>query len=272
MMRIGFMGLGNISQALIKGIRLNDKAINISAFDIDEKKFIKVKQLNVKQCLTPQLLAKNSDMIFLCVKPNLVTNVLSDLKPYLKKTQIIISVAAGIKISIIQKLINQIKVVRIMPNLPASYGFGMTAVKFGSKCTNNDMKKTLSILEKFGKTIKISRESKFDPITSISGSGPAFLAYYYDSVLEFCIKSGFTKKQSQNITSQTLTGALEFLKHSGMDPKKFIDKVSSRGGTTEEGVKALSKRGFKKIILEGHSRASEKSKLISNKISSIIKK
>ena len=268
---IGFIGLGNISKAIIKGIRLNDKFLKISSYDVDKKKFLDVDALRVKKCTSIEELVKTSKVIFCCVKPDIFPEILALLKPLLSSKQLFISTAAGVKIKSIQSVLKKNKVIRIMPNLPSAVGLGVTALKHNSKCRANDIKNIVKILNKIGTTIILKDEKKFDSITAISGSGPAFFALYYDSVLQFCIKSGFSKKISQNIASQTIKGALEFLNTSKIMPKNFIQMVSSKGGTTEEGIKSLINLGFKKTVNIAHKKAQRKSKLISDKVSSIIK-
>ena len=269
---IGFIGLGNISKAIIKGIRLNDKLLKISSYDIDKKKFLDADVLHIKKRTSIEELVKTSKIIFCCVKPDIFPEILFLLKPILSSKQLFVSTAAGVKIKSIQSILKKNKIIRIMPNLPSAVGLGVTALKHNSKCTAKDIKNVVKILNKIGTTIILKDEKKFDSITAISGSGPAFFALYYDAVLEFCTKSGFSKKTSENISSQTIKGALEFLNISKIMPDNFIQMISSKGGTTEEGIKSLTKLSFKKTVNIAHKKAERKSKLISDKVSSIIKK
>ena len=269
---IGFIGLGNISKAIIKGIRLNDKLLKISSYDIDKKKFLDANVLHIKKSTSIEELVKTSKVIFCCVKPDIFPEILFLLKPILSSKQLFVSTAAGVKIKSIQSILKKNKIIRIMPNLPSAVGLGVTALKHNSKCTAKDIKNVVKILNKIGTTIILKDEKKFDSITAISGSGPAFFALYYDAMLKFCTNSGFSKKTSENIASQTIKGALEFLNISKIMPDNFIQMVSSKGGTTEEGIKSLIKLGFKKTVNIAHKKAERKSKLISHKVSSIIKK
>ena len=269
---IGFIGLGNISKAIIKGIRLSDKQLKISSYDIDKKKFLGADSLYIKKSSSIEELLGSSKIIFCCVKPDIFPEILSIIKPILTHKHLFVSTAAGIKIKFIQSILKKNKIIRIMPNLPSAVGLGVTAVKYNSKCTKSDIKNIIKILDKIGTTIMLKDEKNFDSITAISGSGPAFFALYYNALLKFCIKSGFSKKVSQNIAHQTIKGTLEFLKISKITPQNFIKMVSSKGGTTEEGIKSLTNLSFEKTVNNAHKRAERKSKLISDKVSSIIKK
>ena len=263
MFDLGFIGFGNIAQALANG--LSSSNYSICTYDIQKPKRNTLRDLNVT-CLTGnEEVVEKSKIIFLCVKPNHFPQVLNNISDHVNKKKIIISVGAGVSLGFISKFLNNSKVIRIMPNLSSAFGNGFTAMSFNKFVLTKERALVTKILNLFGQTIELKNESVFDNITALSGSGPAFFAFYLHSVIKFAIESGFTKKQALSIAYNTTGGALSYLKNSSFSPEKFIKLVSSPKGTTEEGIKHLKSKGFEKIIMDCHRKSAKRSKSISSK-------
>ena len=266
MFNLGFIGFGNMAEAITRGIRLNNKKIKILAYDISKERLKDARKFNVVSAKTECEVANSCKIVILSVKPNDLSFVLETIKNDIKKSSVLLSLAAGFNIATIEKIIGRKKIARLMPNLPSAYGKGLTAIKF-KNVKDIEINKIIKLLKIFSVPMIIKKEDLFDSITSISGSGPAFFASYINALLLFAEKSGFNKQESEVLINQTLLGTLEYLKNSNIKPDKFIKMVSSPGGTTESGINNLRKLKFEKIILDTHIVAKNKSKEMQKKIS-----
>src|SRR5210317_1942395 len=263
MFDLGFIGFGNIAQALAKG--LSSSNYNICAYDVLKSKSKTIRALNVACLSSNEEVVEKSKIIILCIKPSHFSQVLDNISSHVTNKKIIISVGAGVSLSFISKFLKDRKLVRIMPNLSSAFGNGFTAVAFNKFLLKKERSFIIKILDSFGKTMELKNESFFDKITALSGSGTAFFAFYLDSIIKYAIDSGFTRKQAVDIAYTTSGGALSYLRNSNLLPEKFIELVSSPKGTTEEGIKYLKSKGFKKIIMDCHKKSAKRSQSISLK-------
>ena len=267
-MRVGIIGAGNMANAILSGILNTQKNIQITCSDISSKQLNKIKKnRRVKTTKNNLGAAENSTILFICVKPNVVESVAQEIKQYLTRNQILISVAAGVYMKSLQSFFgNDKKIIRSMPNLPCLIGKGVVGIMQNSKCTNKDMKVAENLLSSIGKIFRLKKDTDFDAVTALSGSGPAFLAQHIESNLSFAKQKGFSKAVSSLLVLETLLGTVEFLKYSKIDINKFISMVASPGGTTEEGLKSLRKNKYSKTIKDSLFAATKKSSQISRQI------
>lgn len=251
---IGFIGFGKMGSALAKSLVKNsiDKG-NIVCFD-PNKDLIEKERFVV--AADSKEVTEKSKIIFLCVKPNLIEQVLEEIKLEIEN-RIIISIVAGKKISAIQKIIGEKKIVRVMPNICALAGEAASAFTV-INLEQEEKEKVKELLEKFGIAIEVE-EKNFDAVTGLSGSGPGFIAYFLEAMAEAGEKNGLGKGEAYELALQTLVGTAKLLKESGMNTKELIEMVSSPNGTTIAGRKVLEQGEFKKIVEETITKAKEKS-------------
>ncbi len=260
--KIGFIGIGNMGQAIINGLlasNLIDKN-DIIAYDCDSKKRDIVEKKGIKIAGSSNDLISKADIIILAVKPQIIGNVLNEIKMEMKKSQTIISIAAGITIKYIENLLgDKIPVMRVMPNTPALVKEGMTAICRGKFATGKDEKIAEKIFSSVGKTIKI-RESLMDAVTGLSGSGPAYIFFIIEALIEAGKQVGLSKSDAEILTKQTLLGAAKMVIETGEDAAVLRRKVTSPGGTTEAALNYLNKEKFTQILIEAVKVATKKSK------------
>ncbi|MCR4335798.1 MAG: pyrroline-5-carboxylate reductase [archaeon] len=251
---IGFIGFGKMGSALAKSlVKKGIAKSEIICFDPNKELIEKEGFVTAENSLK---VAEKSETIFVCVKPNTVGKILEEIKPKVEN-QIVVSIAAGIKISAMKKALGKKKIVRVMPNICALAG--EAACAFTSiNLTKNEKTKVKELLENFGVAIEVE-EKNFDGVTGLSGSGPAFVAYFLEAMAEAGTKNGLGKKEAYELALQTLIGTGKLLKESKMGTKELIEMVSSPNGTTIAGRKILEKGEFKKIIEKTITKAKEKS-------------
>jgi len=263
--KIGFIGCGNMATAIINGIVNQGYIIpeNIFVYDIDENKTNAIKaNLNLKVSLDIPSLCLNSDVIFLCVKPQTIDEPLNALKDVLKN-KVLVSICAGIKIEKINSYFEtNKKIIRVMPNLCLMYNEGASAIS-AYNVDNDELDFVFNIFNSLGKAIKID-ESLLDVVTGLSGSGPAFVFEFLNSQIEAATSLGLGYKEAKSLLVQTLRGSAKVLEESDKSVDELIAMVSSKGGTTVAGLTAMRENGFNNAAKSAVISATNRSKELSN--------
>lgn len=264
-MNIGFIGCGNMATAIIKGI-IDSKIIcseNIMLFDKNESVLDNVSaKYNTVKCKDASETAKNSDIIILAVKPNVIQNVLTEINGVLKNSdKLIVSIAAGKTIEFIRNCLTQNnKIIRVMPNINAKVGEAICAYCYNSEVADEDKKNVAKILSGIGKVIELD-ESFFSLFGVIGGCSPAFVYMFIDSLARVAVENGMPKDMALEISAQAVFGSAKMiLENTDIHPWKLVDMVCSPGGTTIEGVLSLQQSGFESSIHQAVNKAIEKDK------------
>lgn len=252
-MKVLVIGAGNMgltyAEGMSKSKRLNNE--NIMVLDKSEDKLKELHQIpyfdafeDFKDCV-PQ-----ADIIFIAVKPFHSESVFEEIKPLLNSNQIAVSVMAGVTIKTIQEGTGLTKVVRAMPNLPAQIGQGLTSFIATSEVSNEEVAIVEDLLNTTGKSIQVTSERFIDASTGISGSGPAYVFYFMQSMMEAAEEMGFSKEDGTLLVSQTFKGAVELFNQYDFTPKSWMEKVASKGGTTQAALDSMDKNNVNKLIQE----------------------
>ncbi len=196
-----------------------------------------------------------ADLIILAVKPQDTIKLFKDLKPHVDPQQVFLSIMAGVKMETIAQSLGVHKVIRAMPNLPAQIGMGMTAFTSSDEVTRIELVTVQNLLNTTGKTIYVESEEDIDAATAISGSGPAYVFYFMRSMIESAKEMGFSESQAELLVSQTFRGAVELHNKSNFSCDEWIQKVSSKGGTTEAAIKKFNTETVHQNIKDGAKAA-----------------
>jgi len=258
---IGFIGAGKMAEALIKAILKAKITKSIIASDVSEKRLDYIKKnLNIKVTRSNKEVVKKANVLILAIKPQNMADVLKEIKNDVANKHLIVSIAAGIKIDYIQKQLgDKNRVIRVMPNTPCLVGEMAAGFAAGRYAKDNDIKLVATILNSAGKAFVVC-EDMLDAVTGLSGSGPAFMAYILEAMIEGGVKQGLSKDVATELAMQTMKGTGKLLQETGLSPKELIDMVSSPGGTTIAGRKILEKSDVKKILIKTVERATKRSK------------
>lgn len=260
---IGFIGAGNMAEALIKG--LIGKGIadpkNISASDISTQRVTHVgKTYAIKTVTDNRNLVSGNDIVILAVKPGDVYQVLDGIRDQLNSRKVLVSIAAGIRLSKIEERLKRgSRVVRVMPNTPALILEGASALSKGKFATDKDLDCAKSLFDAVGETA-IVKEELMDAVTGLSGSGPAYIFMIIEALSDAGVKVGLNRELAQFLTIQTLIGAAKLVKESGKHPGRLKDMVASPGGTTIAGIHALEKGRLRGILMDAVEAATRRSK------------
>jgi pyrroline-5-carboxylate reductase len=262
-MKIGFIGGGNMAEAMLLSI-LKEKlaspdTINVS--DIAEARRTYLKQNYRVMVGSDNFTAiENKEAIILAIKPQVFAEVAASLKGRIQSNCLVISILAGKSLNALCSGLAHQCVVRSMPNTPAQIGEGMTVWTATPQVSPKQKEMASSILGAMGKQIFMDDEKYLDMATAVSGSGPAYVYLFVESMVKAAGKLGFTPEISQEIVLQTLLGASHLLKKSGKSPQELRRMVTSPGGTTAEAIGVLEQGGFVELVTRAVSAAHEKAK------------
>ena len=260
---IGFIGGGNMASAIIGGIISSGlaDADHVIAADKFEEAVARLKETFGIQASTSNVeISSNADILFLAVKPNMFATVIPEIRDYIKKDALIISIAAGQTIEKIESLFEkEIKLVRTMPNTPALVGASMSALCPNKNVTAEELAIAEQIFNSFGKCEVVS-ESLMDAVVGVSGSSPAYVYMFIEAMADAAVCDGMPRAQAYKFAAQSVLGAAKMVLETGKHPGELKDAVCSPGGTTIEAVAELEKNGFRDCVISAQRACVQKSK------------
>ena len=248
-MKLGFIGGGNMASAIIKGLISSGfiNGENISVSDKDIEKIAYFGELGVYTTADNTEIINRSDVIVFAVKPNILPKVLEETKAFLEG-KLIISIAAGTKLSDIEKIVGtDKKVVRVMPNTPAQVNCGMAVICPNKKAEDSDIKFVSDLFDAVGSSV-ILDEKYINAATALHGSSPAYIYMMIDALADSGVKYGIPKDIALKLVSKAVEGSAKMVMETGIHPSKLCDNVCSPGGTTIAAVGELERCGFKTAL------------------------
>jgi len=263
MARIGFIGAGKMADALLAGILNAQLTVpwDVVACEKMPERRKEIEQTRgVITTDNPLEVVKSCKTIVLAVKPQDLDSVLVAIRPALKPTHLLISIAARKTLTSLQKLAGKdVRIVRVMPNLPLTVGEGMSVFCLGKQAKPADRTFVRKFLSAAGEVAELP-EKQFDAVTALSGSGPAFFAYVMRAMVRAAVACGLDKQAAPLLALQTMRGTAKVLLTSGMTPDDFIAAVASPKGTTEAGLKTLESSDIDDVLTRMIRAASDRSK------------
>ena len=265
-MKIGFIGTGNMGTALIRGYLAvhTEEVANVYAYDKDSAKLNGLnEELGIVPCNRLEELMEKVDAVVLAVKPGIFDSLLPEVGRLYQPHQVLVSIAAGISISYLEKLtgVDGVKVVRVMPNTPAMVNEGMSALCRNDNITEDEFEAIVELFRSVGKA-EVVAEEMIDTVIGVSGSSPAYTYMYIEALIEAAVAGGMSREQATVFAGQSVLGAAKMVLDTGVDPVTLRENVCSPGGTTIEAVKVLQSNGFQDNVKEAFRAAAEKSKLM----------
>ncbi|HEX9023339.1 MAG TPA: pyrroline-5-carboxylate reductase [Geobacteraceae bacterium] len=259
---IGFIGGGNMAEALIKGLL----AGGVPATDLvvaephDKRREFLAGNYGVKCIEDNGAVVAASDVIILAIKPQVAEKALQEIERVETAGKLFISIMAGVKTSAIEAVFPaKVRVVRVMPNTPALVLEASSAVAPGSHATAEDISLARRILELVGKAWLVE-ERLMDAVTGLSGSGPAYVLTFIEALSDAGVKNGLTRDVALGLAAQTVYGTAKLLLDTHEHPAQLRDKVTSPGGTTIAGLHAMETGGFRGTVMNAVDAATARSR------------
>ncbi len=199
----------------------------------------------------PEECIGEADLIILAVKPQDSQDLFQAIRSLVDSQQVFLSIMAGVKIRTIADSLGVTKIIRAMPNLPAQIGMGMTAFTSSDEVTRIELVTVQNLLNTTGKTVYVEQESAIDAATAISGSGPAYVWFFMQALMEGARQMGFSESEAELLVSQTFIGAVELYRATNSSCQEWINRVTSRGGTTEAALQQYAESAVHQDIIAG---------------------
>ncbi len=248
-MKIGFIGGGNMAEAIIKGVRGKGqgvrKEIVVSEPREERRKYLE-QTYGIKSTSSNKEAAGSCNIIILAVKPQNMEAVLYEISPDITEDKTVVSIAAGITLSYLSSKLKTKRLIRVMPNTPALVQGGMTVMSLCECFDDKDISVVREIFMSIGELL-VLHEKHMNAVTAVSGSGPAFIALFIEAMIEAGVKLGLSEEAASSLAIQTAIGTAKLLE-TGMPPSKLREMVTSPGGTTAAGLKMFEEKGLRDIV------------------------
>ena len=265
--KIGFIGGGNMAEAIIKGM-LSSSLINGSNIIVSEpnksRQSFLISEHKIKVIKDNIDLVKKTDIVIVAVKPQIIRQVLKDIAEHVDSKKLVISVAAGVPVSQIEQALSngkkkKLSIVRTMPNTPSVVLEGATAITAGKGVGKIDLKISHAIFQSVGLTVEVP-EDQIDAVTGLSGSGPAYIFMIIEALSDAGVKMGLSRSVANELTIQTVLGSALLVRETGTSPGELKNRVTSPGGTTIAGLHALEKGSLRATLMNAVEKATLRSK------------
>ncbi|MEK7671347.1 MAG: pyrroline-5-carboxylate reductase [Bacteroidota bacterium] len=267
---IAVLGTGNMGTSLMLGIvkaKLTPPQ-KIMAYDINAEKLQTLSgDWSVRTTLSLAEAVAASEIILLCVKPLTVPKVLDEIKDSIRGGHLLISIAAGVRISFLQEKIGKkIGIVRTMPNIASTVDEGAAAIAFGEFVSEAQKKIAEAIFKAVGEVVTVAEE-QLDAVTGLSGSGPAYIYMVIEALIDGGVKMGLARDIATKLAIQTVLGSAKLVKSSGLHPAILRDQVTTPGGTAINAIHELESHGLRSMLINAVATATRRSEELSKIVS-----
>ena len=246
---LGCIGAGSMGGALLRGLmaagRVQPQDVVFHDPDPGRQEALKNQGVAAARSNPEVMQAK---VVILAVKPQILRSVLAEIRDQAEPRHLVISLAAGVPLVVLEEFLQSSRVIRTMPNTPLLVQAGMTALSPGSRATPEDVDLALDLFRSVGRA-EVIDEAHLDAVTAVSGSGPAFVAVFLEALADGGVKMGLTRTLALEFAAQTLLGTARLLLEKNLHPGLLKDLVASPGGTTIHGLHALEQGAFRTAVI-----------------------
>ncbi|MEI4220278.1 MAG: pyrroline-5-carboxylate reductase [Candidatus Dasytiphilus stammeri] len=265
--KLGFIGGGHITQALIGGI-VKSKIIlpaNIYLYDCNLKKMQSLhKEYGINLTFSEQEVSEHANILFLAVKAPVILNILKNKITHLDTDLLVVSLATGISLQVLASLIgDNRKIIRVMPNLPVLVREGMISITPNTLVTERDLQELVNIFNSIGRTAVVP-EKLIHTVVGVSSSAPAYVYMFIEAMADAAVLSGMSRNQAYQFTAQAVKGAAQMVLETNQHPAVLKDEVCTPQGTTIEAIKCLEKKGLRGAVMDAIHACIQKSVKISS--------
>lgn len=258
---LGFVGAGRMAQAIGRGIAGSSGIAEMPArfFDPDDAAAggFSTGHPDAIRVASAAELAGQCRLLVLAVKPQVMPEVLADLQPVVESGHLVVSVAAGVTLATLGQRLSTERLIRAMPNTPCLIGRGMTALAAAPAASAADRERVRIMFDAVGDVVEVD-ESRIDAVTGLSGSGPAYVFSFIESLIAGGVEAGLEESLARQLALQTVLGAGQLMRATGKSAAELRHQVTSPGGTTLAGLEALHQAGFARAVTAAVSAATHR--------------
>ena len=262
-MKIGFIGCGNMGQAMLGGMIDSGR---VKAQDVLVTDKLLASRVNAQKKFGVEIPASNvevamiSDIIILAVKPQFYEEVLSEIKGAIWENKILVSIAPGKTLEWLEQQVGKpTKIIRAMPNTPALVKAGMMGICGNDKVDKDELDYVCKLFQSFSKTEVVS-EHLMDTVTAVRGSSPAYVFMFIEAMADAAVEGGMPRKQAYTFAAQAVLGSAKMVLETGMHPGELKDMVCSPAGTTIQAVRVLEEHGMRAAVMDAMKACIDKSR------------
>jgi pyrroline-5-carboxylate reductase len=257
---IGFIGAGNMAEALIAGLLHGKRRspTQLLASDIDPSRLMWLRHTyRIETASSNAAVAREADILVLAVEPQILDEVLAEVAAAVRDETLIVSVAAGYPIARLARALRKDKIVRSMPNTPSLVREGVTAVAYDERLPAADAAATKTLFESIGQVVTVE-ERWLDAVTGLSGSGPAYVYVMIEALADGGVKMGLPRETAQLLAAQTVAGTARLVLNSQESPGVLTDRVTSLGASAA-GLHQLERGGLRAALMSAVEAAARRS-------------
>jgi len=260
---VALIGAGNMAEALLRGLLGTGTVAPdwcvVTNKSNDERLGRLAREWGVRTTRDKAQLMRDADVVILAVKPADMRGVLREIAPHASDRHLVVSVAAGISLDVIEQALDGVPAIRTMPNTSTAVSASATALCAGRWAEAPHLAIASQLFEAVGRVVVVP-EPLFDAVTGLSGSGPAYVYLLAEAMVEAGVRAGLDRDVARDLVSQTVLGAGKMLSESGQHPMALRHRVTSPNGTTMAGLRVLEERGFAEAVHEAIDRAAARSR------------
>jgi pyrroline-5-carboxylate reductase len=266
---LSFIGAGAMAEAMIKGILAHNliEPRRITASGPRGERGQELRgRYGVRTTNDNVAAAEAGQIVVLSVKPQIMPKVLSEIQGHVCDGALLLSIVAGMRISVIQRELGVAAIVRAMPNTPAQIGQGMTVWAATEAVSEKARRQAQAILGALGKELYVEDEGYLDMATALSGTGPAYVFLFIEALVDAGVHMGFSRRVAQELVLQTIAGSVAIARETGAHPAELRNRVTSPGGTSASALYELEKGGLRTVISKAVRAAYEKSRMLGESV------
>ncbi len=264
--RLAFIGAGVMGESMIAGL-LSRGIVQptqiVASHPRPDRQSRIVDRFGVRVVASNEEAAAGSDLVFLTIKPQVLATVMRELNGTLNPRQVVVSILAGASLGSLQRGLAHDAVIRVMPNTPAQIGQGMSVWCGTHHVSDERRHQVRAVLAALGEEIEVDTEKYVDMATALSGTGPTYVFMMMEALIDAGVHMGFPRRLAEEIVLQTVSGSVEFARHSGKHMAELRNMVTSPGGTSAEAIYQMEKGGLRTVLSKAAFAAYQRTQTLS---------
>lgn len=264
--RLGFIGAGVMAESMIAGLlarNIVSRENMIASHPRADRRDRLAERFGIQVVETNEHVAHEAQLVFLTIKPQVLPQVMDQLRGKLRSDQVVVSILAGASFRALRRGLEHDAIVRVMPNTPAQIGEGMSVWCGTEDVSEEQRSQVRSVLTALGEEIEVTTEKYVDMATALSGTGPTYVFMMMEALIDAGVHMGFPRRLAEQIVLQTVSGSVDFARHSGKHMAELRNMVTSPGGTSAEAIYQMEKGGLRTVLSKAAFAAYQRTQTLS---------
>ncbi|HYJ13490.1 MAG TPA: pyrroline-5-carboxylate reductase [Thermomicrobiales bacterium] len=264
--RLGFIGAGVMAESMIAGLLARNIVARdnmIASHPRADRRQRLAERFGITVVDTNEQVVRDAQLVFLTIKPQVLPQVMDELRGTLRSDQVVVSILAGASLRALRRGLEHDVIVRVMPNTPAQIGEGMSVWCSTDDVGEDQRSQVRSVLTALGEEIEVTTEKYVDMATALSGTGPTYVFMMMEALIDAGVHMGFPRRLAEQIVLQTVSGSVDYARHSGKHMAELRNMVTSPGGTSAEAIYQMEKGGLRTVLSKAAFAAYQRTQTLS---------